>query len=52
MSSGVFAEKISSMAIEKVVVDAGPIIHLDEIGCLHLLSDFNEIYVPEKEYFD
>jgi predicted nucleic acid-binding protein len=47
MSSGVFAEKISSMAIEKVVVDAGPIIHLDEIDCLNLLSDFNEIYVPE-----
>jgi len=35
------------MAIEKVVVDAGPIIHLDEIDCLHLLSDFNEIILTD-----
>ncbi|MEA3416015.1 MAG: hypothetical protein U9R02_07655 [Thermodesulfobacteriota bacterium] len=30
-----------------VVCDAGPIIHLDELGCLHLLSDFQEILLSE-----
>ena len=26
-----------------VVCDAGPLIHLDELGCLGLLSDFREV---------
>lgn len=30
-----------------VVCDAGPLIHLDELGCLDLLSDFPEVLVPE-----
>lgn len=30
-----------------VVCDAGPLIHLDELGCLDLLSDFFEVLVPE-----
>jgi predicted nucleic acid-binding protein len=29
-----------------VVCDAGPLIHLDELGCMPLLSDFGEIRVP------
>jgi predicted nucleic acid-binding protein len=29
-----------------VVCDAGPIIHLDELGCLHLLSDFQKVLLP------
>jgi predicted nucleic acid-binding protein len=36
----------------KVVCDAGPFIHLDELNCLDLLADFNEIILPiivEKE---
>ena len=35
-----------------IVCDAGPIIHLDELNCLDLLSDFREIILPlevEKE---
>jgi len=35
-----------------IVCDAGPIIHLDELNCLDLLSDFQEIIIPlevEKE---
>jgi len=35
----------------RVICDAGPIIHLDEINCLDLLHDFEEI-IPfsfEKE---
>lgn len=30
-----------------VVCDAGPLIHLDELGCLDLLADFSEVLVPE-----
>jgi predicted nucleic acid-binding protein len=29
-----------------VVCDAGPLIHLDELGCLELLSDFARILLP------
>ena len=29
-----------------VVCDAGPLIHLDELGCLDLLADFREVLVP------
>jgi predicted nucleic acid-binding protein len=32
----------------KVVCDAGPLIHLDELDCLDLLSDFQTILVPEQ----
>ena len=30
-----------------VVCDAGPLIHLDEVGCLDLLADFSKVLVPE-----
>jgi hypothetical protein len=30
-----------------VVCDAGPLIHLDELGCLDLLSDFLQVLVPD-----
>jgi predicted nucleic acid-binding protein len=30
-----------------VVCDAGPLIHLDELGCLELLADFSTVLVPE-----
>lgn len=30
-----------------VVCDAGPLIHLDEVGALDLLADFREILVPD-----
>lgn len=36
--------------IPRVVCDAGPIIHLDELNCLDLLADFQEILVPSKVY--
>jgi predicted nucleic acid-binding protein len=29
-----------------IICDAGPLIHLDEIGCLDLLSDFHAVLVP------
>jgi hypothetical protein len=29
-----------------VVCDAGPVIHLDELGCLDLLKDFKEVLFP------
>ena len=31
----------------KAVCDAGPIIHLDELDCLNLLSEFSEILLSE-----
>jgi predicted nucleic acid-binding protein len=30
-----------------VICDAGPLIHLDELGCLDLLADFTRVLVPE-----
>lgn len=30
-----------------VVSDAGPLIHLDEVGSLDLLGDFNKVLVPD-----
>lgn len=36
-----------SKLITKVVCDAGPIIHLDELNCLDLLADFQEIVLPD-----
>ena len=36
----------------RIICDAGPIIHLDEINCINLLDDFEEIILPrsvEKE---
>ena len=29
-----------------VVLDAGPLIHLDELACLHLLEGFSKLLVP------
>lgn len=31
-----------------VVCDAGPLIHLDEVGCLDLLADLQAVYVPHQ----
>ena len=28
----------------EVVCDAGPLIHLDELGCLDLLTDFQTVF--------
>lgn len=30
-----------------IVCDAGPLIHLDELDCLDLLSDFSKIFIPD-----
>jgi predicted nucleic acid-binding protein len=34
------------MTFTLVVADTGPVIHLDELGCLDILSDFHEILIP------
>lgn len=31
-----------------VVCDAGPILHLDELGCLYLMRDFEEVILPDE----
>jgi predicted nucleic acid-binding protein len=35
-------------SLAELVCDAGPLIHLDELGCLDLLSDFESILVPQQ----
>ena len=35
-----------SDATREVVCDAGPPIHLDEVGCLDLLADFRAVLIP------
>lgn len=30
-----------------IVCDAGPLIHLDELNCLDLLSNFNKVFIPD-----
>ena len=34
-------------ANSSVVCDAGPIIHLDELGCLPLMRDFERVVIPD-----
>ncbi len=34
-------------SVTKVACDAGPIIHLDELECLHFLSGFKDVIVPK-----
>ena len=33
-----------------VIADAGPVIHLDELGSLFLLADFGRVIIPEAVY--
>jgi predicted nucleic acid-binding protein len=46
MSSGGSTVKNKSERI--VICDAGPVVHLDELDCLDLLSDFEKVIVPER----
>ncbi len=40
-------EKTDYTTIQDVILDAGPIIHLEEIDCLHLLLDFKKLIIPD-----
>ena len=42
--NGACMDKIKSAIT--VVCDAGPVIHLDELGCLDLFKDFQEVLLP------
>jgi predicted nucleic acid-binding protein len=35
-----------------LVCDAGPLIHLEELGCLDLLRDFTEVQVPQAVWVE
>ncbi|MFM8441767.1 MAG: DNA-binding protein [Methylococcus sp.] len=35
-----------------VIADAGPIIHLDELGCLDLLADLGRVLIPETVWLE
>jgi len=39
---------VTIKAALSVVCDAGPIIHLDELDCLSLLNDFDQVLIPSK----
>ena len=39
---------VRTKAWPTAICDAGPLIHLDEVGCLDLLADFQTILVPEQ----
>jgi predicted nucleic acid-binding protein len=39
-------ERTDAARVRTAILDAGPIIHLDELGCLSLLFDFQELLVP------
>lgn len=43
MSNGACVDKTKSV----VIADAGPVIHLDELGVLELLADFGKVIIPE-----
>lgn len=34
-------------SIQNVILNAGPIIHLEEIDCLYLLTDFQRLIIPD-----
>lgn len=36
----------------RVVCDAGPLIHLDELDCLDLVADFEVVLVPEQVWLE
>lgn len=39
--------------IEPVVIaDAGPVIHLDELGCIDLLADFGRVIIPHAVWLE
>lgn len=39
-------EKTDVLPVRTVILDAGPLIHLDELGCLFLLADFQDRIIP------
>ncbi len=39
---------MGNAGVNSAVADAGPLIHLREIGCLALLTIFDELHVPES----
>lgn len=39
-------ERTDAAPLRTAILDAGPVIHLDELGCLFLLSGFQELFIP------
>lgn len=40
------------VTIPNVILDAGPIIHLEEIDCLRLLLDFKRLIIPDAVWYE
>lgn len=47
MLCGVCMEKTEQSFAHEVILDSGPIIHLDELDCLQLLADFKTLLIPQ-----
>jgi predicted nucleic acid-binding protein len=43
---------VGNGALNEAVADSGPLIHLAEIGCLHLLSIFDILHVPHAVWLE
>jgi predicted nucleic acid-binding protein len=43
---------MTESALALVVCDAGPVIHLDELGCLDLLSSFAKVLIPTAVWLE
>lgn len=39
---------MTTKTASSIVCDAGPIIHLDELDCLSLLNDFDQVLIPSQ----
>ena len=50
--NGVCVGETSASVSPIIVADAGPIIHLDELGCLELLADFKQVLVPDAVWLE
>jgi predicted nucleic acid-binding protein len=45
-------ERIDYTTIQNVILDAGPVVHLEEIDCLHLLLDFKKLIIPDAVWIE
>src|SRR5947207_13241719 len=43
---------MNDAAATLVVCDAGPLIHLDQLDCLDLLTDFSRIVIPDAVWLE
>jgi predicted nucleic acid-binding protein len=52
MLNGDCVERTDYTTIQNAILDAGPIIHLEEIGSLSLLLDFKRLIIPDAVWYE